>query len=113
MIYIICTVLICATYLIAVNMRNNALRAEQEAYRQHEVRLYRSENGNDLPSPYILKRELGQTTQNWGYSIFDTRIGKFVSSSGYYEVFNDINEAIDVMNTLETVEGFKITVLVL
>lgn len=107
---IICTVLLCVTYFITNIVRTRSIEREHEAYRKHEIQLYRLSN-DDNPSPYILKRELSQSTKNWGYSIFDTRTNKFVSSNGYYEVFVQIEDALHVMNNLEVFEKFTITEL--
>lgn len=111
MTFIFCTALLAIAYVWVTIIRTRAVQRENEAHRKHELLLQRAENGDGLPSPYILKRELSQNTENWGYSIFDTRTNKFVTSSGYYEVFYKVDEAIKVMNTLEEIEGFESTVL--
>lgn len=111
MTFIICTLLLAIAYVWVTIIRSRSIERENEAYRKHELLLQRAEKSGGIPSPYILKRELSQSTENWGYSIFDTRTNKFVTSSGYYEVFYTIDEAVKVMNTLEEVEGFESTVL--
>lgn len=108
---IICTALLAVAYVIVSIVRTRSIEQENEAHRRHELQMQRASKTDGIPSPYILKRELSQNTQAWGFSIFDTRTNKFVSSSGYYEVFYTIEEAVKVMNTLETVEGFDCTVL--
>lgn len=111
MTFIFCTALLAIAYVWVSIIRTRAIERENEAHRKHELMLHRAEKGDGLSSPYILKRELSQNTGNWGYSIFDTRTNKFVTSSGYYEVFYKIDEAMKVMNTLEEIEGFSSTVL--
>lgn len=110
MVYVICTVLICATYILSHCLRIDANAKEKAQFRKHEMELYRNNSGEGLPSPYILKREWGKRN-GWGYSIFDTRINQFVSSSGYYEIFPDIVKAVIVLNNLEATEGFSKTVI--
>lgn len=111
MTFIFCTALLAIAYVWVSIIRTRAIERENEAHRKHELMLHRAEKTGGVPSPYILKRELSQSSETWGYSIFDTRINKFVTSSGYYEVFYTIDEAMKVMNTLEEVEGFESTVL--
>lgn len=111
MVFIFCTSLLCIAYIFVTIIRSRSIERENEAHRKHELQLLRASKSEGLPSPYILKREISQSTERWGYSIFDTRTNKFVSSSGYYEVFYTTAEALQVMNNLEVVEGFDTTVL--
>lgn len=103
-------VILAVTINHTMSVRNNQYAKEQEEWRAMERELYRV-NVPDTASPYVLRKNMHNKTQKWGYSILDKRTGSWVVANGYHQIFYTMKEALIAMNQYEIIGGFDKTVL--
>ncbi|BEH88451.1 hypothetical protein [Klebsiella phage phiKp_21] len=107
MIFIIVAVICCVTVIICKSIQvksyHKALEMEKNLY-STEIS---GEDPNAKKSPYSLTRELHVESETWGWTV--NRNGEKVkSSNGYYQILN-LDKAQELMNTMEKIDGYKIT----
>ncbi|SOK58748.1 hypothetical protein [Yersinia phage fHe-Yen9-04] len=99
-ILIICSTIMFISSLIAL-MVNRSIAASIYKRTIDDI------NQSELkPSPYGVSRE-PRGDGSWGYCI--TKNGKIQFTSDKAQIFSNINSIIREINTLEKIEGFKLT----